>query len=116
MRALTPRRAAAAAALAALPLPAYAQYIPPWLVAAALSPLLVLVLCAALGIAARSVRAWLVHSGLVLLWVTLFVLAAQLVENDYVIWTPIVLYAAHAALVLGLIVAALLRRASRGGV
>jgi len=115
MRALAPR-GAAAVALAALPLPAYAQYIPPWLVVAALSPLVVLVLCAALGIAARSVRAWLVHSGLVILWVALFVLAAQLVENDYVIWTPIVLYVAHAMLVLGLIVVAIVRRARRNEV
>ncbi len=109
MRALAPR-CAAAAALAALPLPAYAQYIPPWLVAAVLSPLLVLVLCAVLGIVARSLRAWLLHSGLVILWVALFVIAAQLVENDYVIWTPIVLYLAHAVLVVGLIVAAIGRR------
>jgi len=105
-----------AAALAALPLPAYAQYLPPWLVAAILSPLLVLLLCAVLGVAARSLRAWLVHSGLVVLWVALFVLAAQLVENDYVIWTPIVLYVAHAALVVGLIVAAIVRRARARGV
>jgi hypothetical protein len=113
MRALAPR-GAGAALLAALPLPAYAQYVPPQLVAMALSPILVLVLCAVLGIAARSARAWLLHSALVIAWVLLFLLAAYFVENDYVIWTPIVLYVAHAALVLALIFVAIFRRRARG--
>jgi hypothetical protein len=80
------------------------------MIAAVLSPILVLLLCAVHGLLARSLRAWLRHSALVLGWVALFALASYFVENDYVIWTPLVLYVAHAALLLGLIVAAILRR------
>lgn len=89
---------------------AYAQYVPAWLVAAALSPLLVLLLAIALGFVARSWRIGLIHVGLVALWVVLFVIAAQTVENDYVIWTPIVLYAAHAILVLALLIVTIAKR------
>ena len=41
---------------------------------------------------------------IVLVWVVLFSLAAYFVENDYVIWTPLVLYLLHSALLVVLIV------------
>ncbi len=86
-----------------LPGTAHAQYIPPVLAAAALSPILVLLLCGVLGIVAGSLRTAARHAGLVVAWVVLFLLAAYFVENDYVIWTPLALYAAHAVLVVVLI-------------
>lgn len=99
-----------AAALASLPATAHAQYIPGWLIVSVLSPLLVLFLCVILGLAAGSVRIAALHAGLVILWVVLFTLAAYFVENDYVIWTPLVLYGLHALLVVGLIVFYIARR------
>lgn len=99
-----------AALLASHPLAAHAQYVPPWLVAAALSPILVLALCAILGCLSRSLRRALFHGALVLLWVVLFSLAAYFVENDYVIWTPLALYLAHSVLLMVLIVVELAKR------
>lgn len=69
-----------------------------------------LFLCVILGLAAGSVRIAALHAGLVILWVVLFTLAAYFVENDYVIWTPLVLYGLHALLVVGLIVFYIARR------
>lgn len=99
--------------LVLLPRDAAAQYIPPWLVVGALSPLAVLALAVLLGLLARSWRTGALHGGLVVLWVLLFLVAAYFVENDYVIWTPMVLYAAHALLIMVLIIAKLARRLSR---
>lgn len=99
-----------AVGLGSLPISAHAQYIPPWLIAGVLSPLLVLFLCIVLGFLARSVRTGALHAGLVLVWVVLFTLAAYFVENDYVIWTPLVLYCLHAALLVVLIVVQIAKR------
>lgn len=104
---------ASAGLLGALPLPAHAQHIPTWLIAAVLSPILVLGLCAILGWVRRSVRAGALHAALVVVWVVLFSLASYFVENDYVIWTPLALYVVHAALLIVLIVVGV---ASRGSV
>ena len=93
-----------------LPLAAHAQHIPDWLIVSVLSPLLVLLLCVILGFAAGSVRVGALNAGLVLLWVILFALAAYFVENDYVIWTPLVLYGLHAVLVVVLIIFYIARR------
>lgn len=93
-----------------LPRIAYAQYVPPLLAALALSPLLVLLLAVVLGIVSRS---WLVgakHAGLVLVWIVMFVIASYWVENDYVIWTPLALYGAHAIAMIILIVKGVLSR------
>ena len=90
--------------LSCIPGIAHAQHIPLWLVAAALSPLLVIVLAIVLGFLTRSWRVGVAHTGLVLVWVLLFALAAYFVENDYVIWTPIVLFAVHSLLILVLII------------
>ena len=99
-----------AAFLVSHPLVAHAQYIPPWLVAAALSPILVLALCAVLGFVSRSLRRGLVHGALIVLWVVLFSLAAYFIENDYIIWTPLALYILHSALLMVLIVVEIARR------
>jgi hypothetical protein len=110
-----PASLASAGLLGALPVPAHAQYVPTWLIAAVLSPLLVLVLCGILGWVRRSARAGALHAALVVLWVVLFSLASYFVENDYVIWTPLALYLLHAALLIGLIVIGVARRiAGRG--
>ncbi len=88
---------------------------PPWLIAAALSPILVLFLCIILGVLSRSLRVGAIHAGLVITWVILFSLASYFVENDYVIWTPLTLYLLHAALLLVLIVVEIAKKVSRRG-
>jgi hypothetical protein len=90
--------------LGALPVSAHAQYVPPWLVAAVLSPILVFILCIILGVLTRSIRIGGLHAVLVLTWIVLFSLASYFVENDYVIWTPLALYTLHSTLLLVLIV------------
>ena len=96
--------------LGTLPVSAHAQYIPPWLVVAALSPIVVLFLCLVLGFLTRSVRTGVLHAAIVLAWIVLFSLASYFVENDYVIWTPLALYLLHSALLLVLIVVETARR------
>jgi hypothetical protein len=96
--------------LGILPLPAQAQYVSTWLIAAVLSPILVLFLCVVLGVLARSVRIGAFHAAIVVTWVVLFSLAAYFVENDYVIWTPLALYILHSVLLLVLIVVEIAKR------
>lgn len=108
------RPVSAGAGLAALagmlPASAQAQYVPPALIAAALSPILVLILCAVLGWLRRSLRTGMIHAGLVLLWVVLFSFASYYVRNDYVIWTPLAAYILHSLLLLILTVVETTRR------
>ena len=83
---------------------ACAQEIPPLIAWMALSPILVLLLAIVLGIVSRS---WLVgakHAGLVALWVALFAIASYWIENDYIIWTPLVVYGVHAMIMLVLVI------------
>ena len=103
------------ATLALLPGIAYAQYVPVWLVAAALSPVVVILLAVILGVLTRSLRIGAMHTGLVFAWVLLFGLAAYFIENDYVIWTPLILYAAHALFIFALIVVNIAKRISNVG-
>ncbi len=98
------------ATLMFLPDVVYAQYVPIELAAAAFSPLLVILLAIIYGLLMSSWRVAGRHVGLVVLWVVLFVMAAQMIENDYVIWTPIVLYLFHALFLIVMIVLRLLRR------
>ena len=100
------------ALLLLLPGTAHAQYVPPWLAAAALSPVLVLFLAIILGLLRGSWKTGLKHAGFVILWVVLFVITAQTIENDYVIWTPIVLYGLHTLLILALITINIFKRMS----
>jgi hypothetical protein len=102
-------------AVSALTVPgtAQAQHIPPTIVALALSPVLVLLLAVVLGIVKRSWKAGLAHAGLIVVWIVLFGVAAYWVENDYVIWTPLLLYVVHALIVIVLIVKGVLLRRRR---
>ena len=102
-----------AVVLGTLPVSAHAQYVPPWLIVAVLSPVLVFLLCIILGFLTRSIRIGVVHSVLVLAWIALFSLAAYFVDNDYVIWTPLALYTLHSALLVILIVVAIGKRILR---
>jgi MFS-type transporter involved in bile tolerance (Atg22 family) len=98
----------------ALPGIANAQYIPPIIVALALSPLLVMLFAVILGVVSRS---WLIgarHVGLIVVWIVLFGIAAYWVENDYVIWTPLALYVGHAIVMIILIVKRMLGRSRAG--
>jgi hypothetical protein len=99
-----------AAVVLSLPDRAYAQEIPPLIGALALSPILVMLLALVLGIVARSWRVGAAHAALVVVWLLLFGIASYWVENDYVIWTPLALYALHALIMLALIVQRLIRR------
>ena len=94
----------------ALPGMAYAQNISPTIAALALSPLLVMLFAVVLGVVSRSWIVGTAHAGLVAVWVMLFGVASYWVENDYVIWTPLVLYGVHAITMIILIVKGVLRR------
>ena len=96
---------------------AHAQYVPFGFIAAAVSPLIVILLAIILGFVTKSWRVGTAHTGLLVLWVMLFIITAQTFENDYVIWTPIVFYAVHTVLILILIVNNIYKRSrstSRG--
>ena len=97
-------------ALCAVPAVAYAQAVPVWLVFAVLSPLVFIFFTIVLGLVSRSWRIGLLHSGLVVGWVLLFALVSNIFVNDYVIWAPLVAMAAHALLVLALIVVHIVKR------
>jgi hypothetical protein len=99
-----------AVTLGSLPSSAHAQYIPPWLIVGALSPILVLFLCLILGWLARCVRTGARHAAFVLAWVVLFSFTSYFVENDYVIWIPLALYLLHSALLVVLIVVQIAKR------
>ena len=99
-----------AAILGLLPTSAYAQHVPTWLIAGVLSPVLVLFLCVVLGLLTRSVKIGVRHAVFILAWVVLFLLTSFFVENDYVIWTPLLLYLVHSALLVVLIVVQTVKR------
>lgn len=90
--------------LTLLPGIVYAQHVPGIIVLAVLSPLAVITLAVVLGFLVRSWKTGLTHVGLMIIWLVLFVFAAQSVENDYVIWTPLALYCIHALIVLALVI------------
>jgi MFS-type transporter involved in bile tolerance (Atg22 family) len=96
--------------LLAVPGVAHAQQISPLIAALAVSPILVLLLALILGVVSRSWQVAAKHAGLVVVWVVLFAIASYWVENDYIIWTPLVLYAAHATIMLLLVIRGLIRR------
>jgi hypothetical protein len=103
------------ASLSLLPETVYAQHIPTWFAVAVLSPLAVILLAIILGILSRSWRTGATHAGLILAWVLLFGLASYFVENDYIIRTPLVLYAAHAVLIFLMIVVNIAKRIGNAG-
>ena len=79
-------------------------------VVGALSPLLVLVLTAVLGVVVRSWKAGASHAALIVVWIVLFGIASYYVENDYIIWTPLAIYILHSLLIIGLIAVGIVRR------
>jgi len=94
----------------ALPGIAYAQEIHPIFAVLAVSPLMVILLAVALGVVSRSWRIGAAHAGLIVVWVLLFAIASYWIENDYIIWTPLVLFGVHAVTLLILVVKAAARR------
>ena len=94
----------------AIPAVAQAQEIPPVLAALALSPILVFLLAIVLGIVTRSWIVGITHVALIATWIVLFAIASYWVENDYVIWTPLALYAIHAVILIVLVAKGVMRR------
>lgn len=96
-------QAAALVSLGFAPQAAHAQQLSMPIALAVVSPLAAALLAVVLGLATRSWRATVAHLTLLSLWIVLFLLAAQNVDNDYVVWTPLVLYAAHVLVLLALL-------------
>jgi hypothetical protein len=104
-----------AVVLLALPTAAQAHGIHPLWVAAAISPLAVLLLTAVLGWLSRSARLGATHAIVIVVWVALFWLASGFVTNDYLIWAPLALYLLHTIVIIALIVRhAIARTRSKG--
>jgi len=82
---------------------ALAQHIPVVVAVAALSPLLVMLCAVVLGALEHNWKVGAIHLGLIVVWLVLFGVASYTVENDYIIWTPMLLYALHALLIIILI-------------
>jgi len=76
----------------------------------AVSPLLAIVLAVVFGVVSHSWRIGAAHAGLIVVWVLLFAIASYWVENDYIIWTPLVLFGVHAVTLLILVAKAAMRR------
>ena len=90
--------------------PASAQAIPTWVAIAAVSPIIVIALSVALAWLERSVRIAMVHIALLISWIAMFSVASYYVPNDYVIWTPLVLYLVHAGYLLVVVAKRVLAR------
>lgn len=89
---------------------ALAQHIPVVVAVAALSPLLVMLCAVVLGALEHNWKTGAKHLGMVIVWIVLFGVASYNVENDYVIWTPMLLYALHALLIIILIFKQIVQR------
>lgn len=82
---------------------ALAQHIPVVIAVAALSPLLVMLCAVVLGALEHNWKTGAKHLGMIIIWIALFAVASYNVENDYIIWTPMLLYVLHAILIIALI-------------
>ena len=100
----------ASVTLAAYPISAHAQNVPIWLIAGVLSPLIAFLLCVILGLLAKSIRIGGRHAIIMLIWIILFSLASYYVENDYVIWTPLILYVLHSVLLVVFVAVQIIKR------
>ena len=96
--------------LAFLPLDAHAQRIPLTALWLAASPVMALILAAALGSVARSWSVGLANAALVIVWVVWFVAASKVSTVDLVIWASIVALGLHSLVMLCLIVLRTFRR------
>jgi len=73
----------------------------------------VVVLATALAIVARSWRVGILHVGLLIAWVIMFLFLVQHLDGDYkiyVIWIPIIGYVAHTLLILVLLIVHIAKR------
>lgn len=89
---------------------AHAQSIPWIALPLAASPLVAVVLSAALGVATRSWAVGLGHTALVIVWVAWFATASNYSTSDLLTWAPIVALGLHALLMLWFIALHALRR------
>ncbi len=96
--------------LAAWPADAFAQKVPWTVLPLAASPLVALLLCAVLGVVARSWRTGLGHAALVMLWIAWFWAASNHSTSDALTWAPIAVLALH---MLALLVAIVHHRRRR---
>ncbi len=96
--------------LGLLPMPAYAQSMPPWAIAAMASPVIMIVLAIMLGLLTRSWNAGLFNTMMVPIWFVLFLMAPYLAEIPIVLWILLALYIGHALLLLWLVFAQMRRR------
>lgn len=92
-----------AAGLLALPGAARAQAILGIVIALASVPLLNAVLVVVFALVRRSLRAFVLHSGLVVVWVVLFWLFSSFTGSDFLAWLPIGLSIAHSLLLVSII-------------
>jgi len=90
---------------------AYAQKVAWIVLPLAVSPVLSLVLSAALGIVTRSWLVGLGNTGVVIVWVAWFVAASKYSTSDLLVWAPIVALGLHAIAMVWLIVLHVFRRA-----
>jgi hypothetical protein len=90
--------------LCVFPSAAHAQHVPTWLVFAVISPVFIICLAIVLGLVAKSLRVGMIHIAIVAALVSIFVLVSNLFTNDYVIWAPLVALAAHAVVIVILII------------
>lgn len=96
-----------------LPGTAQAQQVPTSLAMVALSPLVVVVLAALLGMVARSWRVGILNISLLVTWVVAFLFLVQHFQSDYriyIIWIPIIVYAFHTLLILILLIIHIAKR------
>ena len=92
---------------------AQAQQIPTSLAMVALSPLVVVVLATVLGIVIRSWSVGILHVGLLVTWVIIFLFLVQHFDSDYKIYIisiPIIVYAIHTFLILVLLIVHIAKR------
>lgn len=97
-------------AVAFFPSDAHAQKIPWIVLPLAASPVVAVLLAAALGVVVRSWSVGLTHALLVIAWVIWFVAASNYSSDDIVVWSSVAALALHALVMLWLIVLHAVRR------
>ena len=90
--------------------PVLAQEVPLWIVVGVVSPALAFSLAASLALISPGLGKASLHLKLLALWIATFLLTSFVVENDWLIWTPMHLYIAHLALLPIFVFRQLLRR------
>ena len=103
-------RLAATFFVSIVPATAQAQQISNTVALAALSPIVVVLLAGLVGWLEHELLRGLIDVGLVLLWVVAFAVLSSYVTIDWIIWTPVVLYALHAAWIVYRLIKALIAR------